>query len=288
MIVDNKVTPSVKAVPKRTVALLHGLCQNANKLKVEKFFPATVLLPFVREFLIIESDGVTDGKTLPDTSMIMAFRYKGGITRTDNGKSLTLPAAALAGLRRSARCFSYTRHTANLLVIFAPGGINAFTRLPAHELFEQHIPAENIFSSAKLKETMQRLAEAATHRDRIDLIQSFLLQHLVNTSPDPLIGRALQLIRQHNGSLKIKELASSLYISQDAFEKRFRSTVGAAPKQYASIVRLRSLITKAPSQTSLTKAAYDAGYFDQSHFIKDFRLFTGQTPGDFFRSGQYW
>jgi AraC-like DNA-binding protein len=39
---------------------------------------------------------------------------------------------------------------------------------------------------------------------------------------------------------------------------------------------------------TLTDAAYQAGYFDQSHFIKDFRLFTGRTPKDFFSDFQYW
>lgn len=265
-----------------------GVTPGSNNLKVEKFIPSPALLPFVREFFIIESEEEAYGKTIPDTSIVMAFRYKGSVARNNGHDRLTLPATALAGLRTSARQFCYTDHTANLLVAFTPGGINAFTRLPAHELFEQHISSENIFPSSELNDILQQLAEANTHEQRIDIIQSFLVRHLTNHTPDRLIGHALQLIRRHNGNLKIKDLVSQLYISQDAFEKKFRSAIGATPKQYASIIRLRNLITKAPSQTSLTRAAYEAGYFDQSHFIKDFRLFTGQTPGDFFRSGQFW
>lgn len=257
-------------------------------MKVERFLPSTVLLPYVREFLIIESDVDICSKTIPDTSMTMAFRYMGKVMRKDGDETLTLPGIAIAGLRKSVRQFAYTKHTANLLVIFTPGGINAFSRLPAHELFEQHIDAGNLFPAAGLNEVTERLAEAANNKRRVDVIQYFLLKYLKNNEPDALINNSLQLIRQRGGIIKIKDLASSLYISQDAFEKRFRAMVGSTPKQYASIIRLRRLITAYPSYTSLTDASYEAGYFDQSHFIKDFRLFTGQTPKDFFRSPVYW
>jgi AraC-like DNA-binding protein len=257
-------------------------------MKVEKFFPSAQLLPFIRELLIIESDLDICSKTIPDTSMVMAFRYMGRVVRMQGEEQLALPSTAIAGLRKSVRQFAYTKHTANLLVIFTPGGINAFSRLPAHELFEQHIEAENIFHAEDLREILERLSEAENNQRRIELIQSFLQERLTNNKPDALIGSALHLIRQHGGIIKIKDLANSLYISQDAFEKRFRTIVGSTPKQYASIIRLRHLITAYPSYNSLTDASYEAGYFDQSHFIRDFRLFTGQTPGDFFRSPEYW
>ena len=257
-------------------------------MKVESFHPSAALLPFVREFLIIESDLDACSKTIPDTSMTMAFRYTGRVVRMDGEEILTLPSIAVAGLRRSVRQFAYAGHTANLLVIFTPGGINAFSRIPAHELFEQHISAENLFHVTDLDEILERLAEAPDNKRRIDIIQSFLQGHLTNKKPDALINNALQLIRQHSGIIKIKDLTTSLYISQDAFEKRFRTMVGSTPKQYASIVRLRHLIKAYPSYSSLTDASYEAGYFDQSHFIKDFRLFTGQTPRDFFTSGEFW
>ena len=85
------------------------------------------------------------------------------------------------------------------------------------------------------------------------------------------------------GIIKIKDLADTLYISQDAFEKRFRRVVGTSPKQFSSILRMRSITNIRQQKHTLTKIAFDAGYFDQPHFNKDFRLFTGQTPTDFFK-----
>ncbi|MNZ68691.1 Helix-turn-helix domain protein [compost metagenome] len=103
-----------------------------------------------------------------------------------------------------------------------------------------------------------------------------------------MVKNAVQLIKQNNGNIRIKDLATDLHISQDPFEKRFRAIIGSTAKQYASIIRLRHLINSYPSYDSLTEASFEAGYFDQSHFIKDFRLFTGQTPKDFFKSSLYW
>jgi methylphosphotriester-DNA--protein-cysteine methyltransferase len=111
---------------------------------------------------------------------------------------------------------------------------------------------------------------------------------LVIPKADPIIELALQRIRGANGIIRISELADSLFISRDPFEKRFRSVAGTSPKQFATIIRLRSLIGQYSGETSLTSAAAEAGYFDQSHFIKDFRSFTGEPPKQFFRSAAFW
>jgi len=258
-------------------------------MKYSKFLPSAVLQPYIREFLILESDMYFDSRTIPDTALVMTFRYKGKVWKREGEKEESLPATGISGLRKSVRLFQYERQTANLLVVFKEGGMNAFTRVPAHELFELNISSDNLFPPSQLDGLLEQLAGAATDEDRIGVAETFLLTKLrARNRPDPLISNALTSIRRQSGIVRIKDLAASLYVSQDAFEKRFRSTVGATPKQYASIIRMKDLIRKFPSHTSLTDAAYEAGYFDQSHFIKDFRLFTGQTPKDFFSGPQYW
>ncbi|WP_423127129.1 helix-turn-helix domain-containing protein [Gaoshiqia sp. Z1-71] len=63
---------------------------------------------------------------------------------------------------------------------------------------------------------------------------------------------------------------------------------GATPKRFSSIVRLNSIIRYNQKNQSISDMAFDGGYFDQPHFNKDFKLFTGQTPTDFFRSASFW
>lgn len=76
-------------------------------------------------------------------------------------------------------------------------------------------------------------------------------------------------------------------LSQDALEKRFRRVVGATPKQYASVVRLRRAVEAFGTGRSLTQISLDAGYCDQSHFIRHFRQVTGEAFRGFLATAEY-
>ncbi|HEX5172269.1 MAG TPA: helix-turn-helix transcriptional regulator [Cyclobacteriaceae bacterium] len=257
-------------------------------MKIEHFYPSPALTPFIKEFILIESELETDNKTIPGTSMVMAFRYRGRVAQVNEGSNFSIASATLSGLRKTVRIFKYSGDTANLLVIFNEGGVSAFSRLPSHELFGLTISSENLFPPTELEQILESLAEAATNKDRINIVESFLLSKIISPKKDTLIDHAVKFIIQQRGNIRMKDLVSSLPLSRDPFEKRFRAWTGSTPKQFASIVRLRNLIKKYPAHRSLTDVAYDAGYFDQSHFIKDFRLFTGQSPKEFFSAPSYW
>jgi methylphosphotriester-DNA--protein-cysteine methyltransferase len=115
-----------------------------------------------------------------------------------------------------------------------------------------------------------------------------MLSMLKTPQSDALIQNAIQQIKNANGDLRIKDLLTNLYISQDAFEKRFRKITGTSPKQFAGTVRLKNIIAQYSDTMNLTEMAYTAGYFDQAHFIKTFKSFTGQTPQSFFTSPARW
>ena len=74
-----------------------------------------------------------------------------------------------------------------------------------------------------------------------------------------------------------------LFISQSPFEKRFRKVVGTSPKKFASIVRFNAVLNNLNTTKSLAQLCYENNFFDQAHFIKDFKQFTGETPENFKR-----
>jgi AraC-like DNA-binding protein len=256
-------------------------------MKVERYLPADPLKPFIKHFMIIESADGMDTRILPDTTMVMNFRYQGQVTTAGLGGE-ELPLAGMSGLRKSARFLTYAKGTANLLVAFKEGGATAFFREPLHELFGASISLDNLVRPYKLHETEARLAKAGHNRDRIAVIEQFLLSQRLEADTDRLILTAIQNIQRAGGDLRIKTLLSDLAISRDRFEKRFRRVVGTSPKQFSAIVRFRHLITRHSAVDSLTTTAQQAGYFDQAHFIKDFKSFTGQTPKDFFAAPVFW
>ena len=93
-----------------------------------------------------------------------------------------------------------------------------------------------------------------------------------------MIVEAVKRIYAASGKLRISDLSRELYISQSPFEKRFRRLVGTSPKKFASIVRFNAILTSLGQQKSLMEICHEHEFFDQAHFIKDFKRFTGDTP----------
>ncbi len=129
----------------------------------------------------------------------------------------------------------------------------------------------------------EKLASATTDKQRLKIVEQFLLSQLKDIQTDKLISEAIKLIYQYKGNIRINELNEKLFISQSPFEKRFRKVVGTTPKKFASIIRFNSILNGLNEQKSLIEICHENNFFDQAHFIKDFKHFTGDTPEHFKR-----
>lgn len=256
-------------------------------MNILTYYPDPLLSRFVKCYVVIETAAETVNRVLPDSSAVMAFRLSGTV-RIDTNQVGTLGPMVLSGLRKTGTDIHYGAGTSNLLVIFKEGGTTPFLREPLHLLSDTSISLDCLdgFGNTSLLE--EQLGELSRHEERINLIERFLTGLLRDPGADQLILAAIGKIRQANGQVRIRELADSLYISQDAFEKRFRRVVGLSPKKFSGLVKMRTLVAQGLSGASLTQVALQAGYFDQSHFNRDFKLFTGQTPSAFVKSPVFW
>lgn len=234
--------------------------------------------------MIPESHAGMVNRILPDTSLVLSVRFRRRVALSTVHRALDLPVFTLSGLRKSDRRVTYGSDTANLLVVFREAAASVFFKEPLHELFEEHIPLEQMDGFKGLSQLAGQLAEAGSHRARIDIIEHYLLKRLLRHGIDPLVETAVKNIQAQNGLVRIKDLARSLYISQDVLEKRFRREAGVTPKQFAYITKMKTVVRRALLRHDLTDIAFDAGYYDLPHFNKDFRLFTGQTPTAFMKA----
>ena len=118
--------------------------------------------------------------------------------------------------------------------------------------------------------------------ERVRLLNNFLLQQTSKSKgPDAVIIQAVKLIVQYEGVMTVELLLQTLFVTERTLERKFKQTVGITPKRFIEIVRLNASakrMQRMNEKQSLAGVAYDSGYFDQSHFIKDFRKFTGFTP----------
>ena len=92
------------------------------------------------------------------------------------------------------------------------------------------------------------------------------------------------MIRNSHGRASIRALASHAAMSLSALERHFRAAVGATPKKLSRLARLQHVCRLWDTGKSLTDIAFEAGYCDQPHMVRDFRLFTGVSPEEFFLS----
>lgn len=246
------------------------------------YLPSEILRPYIKQFAISESDVEQTYKVLPGPSLVIGIQYSGRLFQVQETSINKLDEAGITGLLSSYRMFRNVAGTGTVLIYFTEQGASAFFRQPMDELFGESVSLEHFFPTAALNALKERLAEAKDDRGRLSHTERFLVAHLRYPDTDPLVYAAIQHIQQSQGQVRIKDLAAVLHISQSALERRFRSIVGATPKKYASIIRFNKAIKDFARAQTLTDLANSTGYYDQAHFVKDFKQFSGETPEQFF------
>lgn len=252
-------------------------------MRFEKIIPIDTLKPFVKYFVISENQTESEYKVFPSSGLVVGFQYRGQLFTIHNEVEHPLASAGVTGIADSYKVFKNAPHIGTILVYFTEVGFTHFAAHPAHELFNQSISLDYIFDKNKVNETEERLSDVHSDQKRIEIIEQFLLTQLKDIQIDKLIIEAVRMIYQSKGTIKIKELNEKLAISQSPFEKRFRKTVGTSPKKFASIVRFNTVLDQLGQVKSLMEICYENNFFDQAHFIKDFRQYTGDTPEHFKR-----
>jgi AraC-like DNA-binding protein len=172
-----------------------------------------------------------------------------------------------------------------LVAAFTPTGAAAFLRHPLDELANATVAMTDLTGDApSFARLDEQLAEAHHHFRRVQLVEDFLLARIGTAEPDPLVIAAVSWLERAPPAARIEQLVRHIGLSQSALERRFRRVVGATPKRFQSLVRLKNIVRLRGGGATLTSIAHAAGYFDQSHFIHDFKRVTGLAPESFFAS----
>lgn len=255
-----------------------------DKMKFEKYTPADILKPYVKYFVVSENHLENEYKIFPFSGLVMGFQYSGRLTSVNQKIETKLAPAGITGITDGYKIFKNTANIGTILVFFTETGFTHFASHAAHELFNLSISLDDIFEKNTVEKIEEKLAAASTNKQRVKVIELFLLSKLKHIQTDKLIVEAVKLIYQSKGAIRIKELNEKLFISQSPFEKRFRKIVGTTPKKFASIIRFHSVLESLGKSKSFTEICYENNFFDQAHFIKDFKQFTGNSPENFKRS----
>lgn len=257
-------------------------------MNYETFEPRHELTTLVKCYWTLESaKGETAEKQtiVPDGCMEMIFHY-GDLYKqyTGNGKSIIQPKCFVIGQLTAPLQIKPTGKTGIFAVRFHPTGFIPFSTMPIKELENTAVLLEKLFGKEGL-EIEKKILNAGSTSERINLTETFLLNRLTDPlNVDRIVKLTVETILTANGQLSINELSLQTNINRRQLERQFSSAIGLSPKQLSKTIRLQTTLKMllAGKFTSLTALAYENEYYDQAHFIKDFKEFTGLTPKEFY------
>ncbi len=257
-------------------------------MKPEIFKPSIELADFVDCYWNLESakeNTPIKNTIVPDGTMKLIFHY--GDTykhHPQKGKSITLPKCFLIGQLTRPYIVEPLGITGSFVVRFHPNGFLPFTTIPIKEMENTAVPLKDLYGKEG-EEIGENILQAKNTAKRIKLIEAFLQSRLKNKKNiDKIIKSTIETILATKGQFSVNEHSSQIKVNRRLLTRKFSTAIGLSPKQLAKTIRLQATLKKLLTQevSSLTDLAYENNYFDQAHFNKDFKEFTGITPKEFY------
>lgn len=251
--------------------------------------PSLELRPFVDRLWGWESEleeVVLLPKLLPGTGAELYFHYGEPFRiENDGAHALTVDAGHLFCIRSAPINLLPASGIGFVAVRFKIGMLHRFTTIPAYELADCQLSVKDIWGTSGSRLSCH-LSYATSHQERIALIQQFLVSQLRPESVDLILEQAMALLYRRSAPMSIDTLASELGLGRRQLERRFKAFSGQSPREVKSLIRFQKTVRGlmiAPSANTADQALAH-GYFDQAHFIHDFRRRIGLTPQQYLRS----
>lgn len=249
--------------------------------------PSKILTPYVRKYWGLENvlqDGEQHIQRIIPSGLPELILYLDNVPIIAGKNRSIEDRFSLNGQQNDYYDLVISGHLSIFSILFQPQGLSQFFNLPAGELTNQNVPLK--YLNKKLNEDLQaKLMDVNSFEERVIIVENSLIGLLAKNNFDfQRIHQTVELIRKTKGNIEIDLLAANACLSRKQFERKFMEYIGVSPKQFLKTVRFQAAIfIKANNQRmNLTELAYDSGYYDQSHFINEFKTLTGSTPKQFF------
>ncbi|MDO4684877.1 MAG: helix-turn-helix domain-containing protein [Candidatus Saccharibacteria bacterium] len=260
-------------------------------MNYETFQPSPDLQPFVKLYWLLEvpaEPNPAPQRIVPDGCIELIFNLGDDIEHITDSETITQPRTMLLGHITKSFFIRPTGRVDSFAVRFYPHGFYFLSpTVPLRTLTDTETPLANIINPTKAARLEADIAHASSTPGRIAIIESFLRSELRdNTSHDTLVALAVDTIFATKGRGSIGETITQDQSRRRQLERRFRTTIGMSPKQLSRVARLQAVLRDLldnPHQP-LAQVAQRYNYYDQAHFIKDFKDFTGVTPQELYRN----
>lgn len=224
-------------------------------------------------------------RIIPDGTIEMAFILGDDIKRYTKGHEFILqPRTMVIGQTLEPFYIEPTGYVNTFAIRFYPYGFSNFVSKPIKDLVNKETPLKELFGEHSSMLLENRIVNAKNTRNRINIIEEFLLGELNDKSTiDKIVMSTIDALLLSNGNASIKNILSNDISKRRQLERKFKKQIGISPKQLGKVIRLQTALKLLLNKESekLTNIAYECEFYDQAHFIKDFKEFTGINPKDF-------
>ncbi|MBC7934842.1 MAG: AraC family transcriptional regulator [Rhizobacter sp.] len=256
-------------------------------MQVQFYTPHPLLQEFINCIMIIHAEVEADGRAniciyppTPQTSLFFYINDRVKVKKENDEDFILQPRSALVGLQATTVTLDINSDHKAVRVGFHPGGMYRLLGISMKDMIDDHYDAEDVFGK-EMKIINEQLAESKSFDAIRNVIESFLLDKVKSLKSALPFDMAMLEMLRYNGNMPMEKIASLACLSLRQFERVSKDRIGISPKLYARLARFSKayrLRENFPA-ISWTSIAYECGYFDQMHLIRDFKEFAGMLPG---------
>lgn len=250
--------------------------------------PPRQLANYVRSFWVLEGEASSENPythhSMADGCAELLFHYSGVFTELiSDGKNEKSFVSGLAAQSQVVRRFTINQNFGMFGVYLYPFTASQFFGVPA-TILKNEMPCLQILLGKEANDLEEKIMLAANNNQRVNILTAYLDSKIAGVKKQPPgVFETIQHIINTNGVINVEELAKSNFLSTRQFERNFARFAGFNPKLFSRIIRFQATLNQyGNSEKSLTDIAYETGYYDQSHFIQDFKAFSGFNPRAYF------
>lgn len=229
-------------------------------------------------------------RVVPDGCIEMCFILGDDIKRfTSETDFIIQPRTMVFGQITKPYYIQPKGYVNTFAVRFYPYGFANFITRPLHELADKETPLTSLFEENLIRRLEREIIEAPSTEVRIKVVEDFLLGRLTNQSViDNIVKSTTDALASTKGNASISKILKEDVSKRRSLERKFSTQVGISPKQLGKIIRLQAALKLIldDQEKNLTEVAYESEYYDQAHFIKDFKEFTGTSPKEYLSNDQ--
>jgi AraC-like DNA-binding protein len=190
-----------------------------------------------------------------------------------------------SGFRTEPITIPSGKASAMLIIGFRRGMAYPFFPVPMNEIVDCVVDADLLWgcSFADLRE---QILENQNSIMKFELVENFLIENFISRlTINPCVEFAVNTISREPDQVILKDLSQKVGYSQKHFISMFRNQVGVSPKEFLKIIRFQKAVNEIETTPDFdwSGIAADCGFYDQAHFINDFRHFSGFTPTEYAR-----